>query len=172
MVYKVSKVTNIWVMKLSETIHWKAMIAIWFQFSNHVTQFGPSACFVRYKASLNQHFGAEWHGEIGRISVIFGKWRLFRICYSSPHCKKSSNTGVKLPAWAKWLPTYIKVMMFETFSNRFIARKNVNMGNLDLLGALVTNMLIPTWINNNMPMKAWHEIIHPFPNSNDCTVQM
>ena len=32
--------------------------------------------------------------------------------------------------------------------------------------------LIPTWINNHIPSKAWDEITSPFPNFNGCTVQV
>ena len=32
--------------------------------------------------------------------------------------------------------------------------------------------LIPAWISNHMPSKMWDEIIHPFPNSNGCTVEV
>ena len=31
--------------------------------------------------------------------------------------------------------------------------------------------LIPTWINNHMPIKIWDEITIPFPNFNDYTVE-
>ena len=37
---------------------------------------------------------------------------------------------------------------------------------------LLTETLIPAWINNHMPSKMWDEISYPFPNFNSYTVEV
>ena len=47
------------------------------------------------------------------------------------------------------------------------ATKGFDPGHLNLMGTLLL-----TWISNHRPNKMWDEIPYPFPNFNDCTVEV
>ena len=65
---------------------------------------------------------------------------------------------------------YIPIYFFF----HFIKSPNISPVQCVLADLLVTAVLslIPTWIDNHIPNEVWDEITYPFPDSNDCAVEV